>query len=128
MAIVRPTRTAAVLTSRRNARIARCRHTATTIAVPPSRVLTIRPRLALTVRRLRASTQNRGHTLHPELILRRPGAIRRRLIPIPHRPKVTAVVVVTGVAVAAATEVEVTAGAVVVAAEVHVAAVPLRIH
>src|SRR6266446_6215331 len=112
MAIVRPTRTAAVPTSRRNARIARCRYTATTIVVLPSRDLTIRPRRALTVRRLRASTQNRGRTLHPELILRRPGAIRRRLVPIPHRAKVTAAVV-TVVAVAAAAEVEVTVAAVV---------------
>jgi len=95
--------------------------------VLPSRVLTIRPRLALTVRRLRASTQNRGRTLHPELILRRPGAIRRRLVPIPHRAKVTAVAA-TVVAVAAAAEVEVTVAAAVVAAEVHVAVVPLRIH
>jgi hypothetical protein len=123
MAMVQATRTAAVLTSLRNAAIAISRRTAI-IAVLRSRALIIHPRLARTVHRPRARTQNRGRTPRPGLILRQPGAIRRRPVPIPHQAKVTAVVVATEVAVAAATEEE---AAAVVAAEVLVAGVPLRI-
>src|SRR6266849_3895659 len=121
-------RTAAVLTSLHNAAIAICRRTATTIAGLRSRAPTVRHRLAHTVRRRLARTQSRGRTRRPGLILRRPRAIRRPPVPIPHQAKVTAVVVVAaGVAVAAATEVEVTAATPVVAAEVHVAGVPHRV-
>jgi len=113
--IIAAIRTAAVLTSLRNAAIAICRRTAI-IAVLRSRALIIHPRLARTVHRPRGRTQSRGRTPRPGLILRRPGAIRRRPAPIPHQAKVTAAV--------AATEVE---AAALVAAEVHVAGVPLRI-
>src|SRR5882724_2826019 len=124
-----------VPTSLRNAAIAICRRTATTIAGLRSPAPIVRHRLAHTVRRRlarivhrpRARTQSRGRTLRPGLILPRPRAIRRPPVPIPHQAKVTAVVVAAGGAVAAATEVEVTAAALVVVAEVHVAGVPLRI-
>src|SRR5882724_10063013 len=117
-----------VPTSLRNAAIAICRRTATTIAGLRSPAPIVRHRLAHTVRRRlarivhrpRARTQSRGRTPRPGLILPRPRAIRRPPVPIPHQAKVTAVVVVAaGVAVAAA--------AAVVAEEVHVAGVPLRI-
>src|SRR6266436_8955420 len=126
MAIVRAPQTAAVITSHRNARIARCRRTAI-IVVLRSRAPTVRRRLARIVHRPRARTQNRGRSPRHERILRRPGAIRRRPVPIPHQAKVTAVAEATAV-VAEATEVVVAvAAAAVVAAEVHAAEVPLRI-
>jgi len=115
-----------VLTSRRSARIAICRRT-TIIAALRSRALITHPRLARTVHRPRARTQSQGHTPRPRLILRRPGAIRRRRVPIPPQAKVTAVVVAAEVAVVVATEAEVTAAAPVAAAEAHVAGVPLRV-
>jgi hypothetical protein len=80
----------------------------------------MRPRLAPTVRHLRARTRNRERIQRPGLILHRPGAIRRRPVPIPHQVKVTAVVVATEVVVIAVP-------AVAVAAEVHTAGVLLRI-
>ena len=113
--IIAAIRTAAVLTSLRNAAIAICRRTAI-IAVLRSRALIIHPRLARTVHRPRVRTQSRGRTPRPGLILLRPGAIRRRPVPIPHQAKVTAAVVAAEVAAVA-----------LVAAEVHVAGVPLRI-
>ncbi len=61
-------------------------------------------------------------------MLRRPGAIRRRPVPIPHQAKVTGVVAeATEVAVVATEVVVAVAAAAVVAAEVHAAEVPLRI-
>src|SRR6266850_729616 len=82
MAIVRATRTVAVLTSLRNARTAICPRTVTIIAVLRRRALIIRPRLAPTV--------------------------WHRLALIPHRAKVTVVAAAAAVAaavVAAAAEV-----------------------
>ena len=116
-----------VPTSLRNAAIAICRPTATTIAVLRSRAPTVRHRLARTVHRPLARTQNRGRTLRPGLILRRPGAIRRRPVPIPRQAKVTVVVAATGAVVVVATAAAVAAAAALVAEEVHAAAVPLRI-
>src|SRR6266850_4070101 len=116
MAIVRATRTVAVLTSLRNARTAICPRTVTIIAVLRRRALIIRPRLAPTVRRRRARTRNRGRIQRLGRILLPLGATRHRLALIPHRAKVT--VVAAAAAVAAA---------VVAAAEVRGAGVPPRI-
>src|SRR5713101_777337 len=133
MAIVRAPQTVAVLTSHRNARIARCRRTAI-IVVLRSRALIIHLRLARIVHLPRARTQSRGRTLRPGPMVPRPGAILRRPAPIPHQARVTAAVGATEVAVVGAIEVAVVvateeeaAAAAVVAEEVHVAGVLLRI-
>src|SRR2546428_1367928 len=97
-AIVRAIQMVDVPTSLRNAAIAICRRTATTIAGLRSPAPIVRHRLAHTVRRRlarivhrpRARTQSRGRTPRPGLILPRPRAIRRPPVPIPHQAKVTA--------------------------------------